>query len=252
MAMSTQSRSAGVARSVAASLVLGTLTTVAVAWALALSVNTVMYPKVLTFRQTPGAQWSVQEFARAGVRSEVWTPIDWAGRTGERTAEFDVRASQAAAAPGIVVSSARPRVIRMADVPVESPQCGELIEHCRGWPMLALGCATTLRFEPGGDGRQTVYGFDFRPGRPPEWDVDLVHLPLKPLFPGFYANTLLFGAAFWAALFWRPLRRRRRIERGLCPACAYSLAGLPANADRCPECGAAAPTAAGTFAAPAD
>ena len=31
---------------------------------------------------------------------------------------------------------------------------------------------------------------------------------------------------------------RRRTARGLCPRCAYDLAGLPADAARCPECGA--------------
>ena len=73
------------------------------------------------------------------------------------------------------------------------------------------------------------------------WDVDVVDLPLKPLFPGFYIDTALYTSLWWAALFFRPLRRSRRIARGLCPACAYSLKGLPPDATKCPECGGATP-----------
>ena len=64
-------------------LLLGAMTTVAVAWGLALSVDTIVHPGLQTLRRSPGVQWAVQEFARWGVRSEVWVPIDWAGRTGE-------------------------------------------------------------------------------------------------------------------------------------------------------------------------
>lgn len=69
------------------------------------------------------------------------------------------------------------------------------------------------------------------------WDCDFTHLPLKPLFPGFYIDTALYASFWWAALFFRPFRRSRRIARGLCPACAYSLKGLPPDPTKCPECG---------------
>jgi hypothetical protein len=201
-------------------------------------VDTIVYPGLLTYRRSPGALWSVQEFAHPGARSELWVPIDWAGRTGESTAEFDARIDANTNMLGVPVSTDSTRLLPTADLAMNRTESVELVEHRRGWPLLALGCATLHRFGAGGDVRRTAYGFSFRPGRPASWDVDLVHLPLKPLFPGFYAYSLVFGAAWWAVLFWRPLRRRRRIARGLCPACAYSLVGLPADADRCPECGA--------------
>lgn len=222
-------------------LLLGAMTTVAVAWGLALSVDTIVHPGLQTLRRSPGVQWAVQEFARWGVRSEVWVPIDWAGRTGESITEFDARVNATTNTLGMPVSSDTPQILPMARLGMSQAESIELIEHRRGWPLLALGCATLHRFDDGEDDRQTLYGFAYRPGRPAAWDVDLVHLPLKPLFPGFYANTLLFAAAFWAVLFWRPLRRRRRIARGQCPACAYSLAGLPAGTDKCPECGSPTP-----------
>lgn len=243
MSMGTKPRTPGVWRSVIAASVLGVLTTVGIAWGLAMGVDTIVYPELQTYRRSPGAHWSVQEFVRWGVRSEVWVPIDWAGRAGESTAEFEARIDAETNLLGVPVSSRSTRVLPMAALTMSRTESVELVEHFRGWPCLALGCATLQRFGAGNDNRRTIYGFAYRPGRPASWDVDLVHLPLKPLLPGFAVNTMLFAAAWWAVLFWRPLRRRRRIARGLCPACAYSLAGLPPAADKCPECGRAIPPA---------
>ena len=62
-------------------------------------------------------------------------------------------------------------------------------------------------------------------------------LPYLPVWPGFAVNTIFYAAIFWL-LFAIPgwLRRRRRIKRGLCPACGYDLRASGGN---CPECGAA-------------
>lgn len=54
---------------------------------------------------------------------------------------------------------------------------------------------------------------------------------------------LWVGACFlWLTVFaisLRPWARREKLARaGLCGACEYNLAGLPAGAARCPECGA--------------
>ncbi|MBX3402198.1 MAG: hypothetical protein KF699_02185 [Phycisphaeraceae bacterium] len=237
--MGTKPRTPGVWRSALVATLLGTATTVGVAWGLAVGVDTIVYPELQTYRRSPGVQWSVQEFARWGIRSEVWVPIDWAGRNGESNAEFDARIDATTNMLGVPVSGDSARVLSMGSLSMSQTESVELVEHFRGWPLLALGCATLLRFSDGDDDRLTLYGFAYRPGRPASWDVDLVHLPLKPLFPGFYFNTALFASLWWALLFWRPLRRRRRIARGLCPMCGYSLAGLPPATDKCPECGTA-------------
>src|SRR5262245_36915851 len=54
--------------------------------------------------------------------------------------------------------------------------------------------------------------------------LELRVLPLMPLWPGFAINTVFYAAILWL-LFAFPfaLRRRRRIKRGLCPACAYPV-----------------------------
>jgi hypothetical protein len=63
-------------------------------------------------------------------------------------------------------------------------------------------------------------------------------IPLRPLWPGFAINTLFYAAILWL-LFAAPfaLRRRRRIARGLCPACAYPVGVSPV----CTECGRPVP-----------
>src|SRR5678816_2967482 len=75
------------------------------------------------------------------------------------------------------------------------------------------------------------------------FDVAYVHsdatprrLPLRPIWPGFAINTIFYAAVLWLlfAAFGQ-IRRRRRIKRGLCPACAYPVG----ESAVCTECGKA-------------
>jgi len=67
---------------------------------------------------------------------------------------------------------------------------------------------------------------------------DIRSLPLRPIWPGFAINTLLYATILWLPFGALAVRRRRRIRRGLCPKCAYDLRGSPHDAAACPECGA--------------
>ena len=62
-------------------------------------------------------------------------------------------------------------------------------------------------------------------------------LPIRPLLPGFAINTIFYAAVLWV-LFAAPgaIRRWRRIKRGQCASCGYSLRGTP-HIEKCPECG---------------
>jgi hypothetical protein len=73
------------------------------------------------------------------------------------------------------------------------------------------------------------------------WE-DIATLPLRPIWPGFAPNTLFYAAILWG-LFAAPfaLRRRLRIRRGLCPACAYPIGASVL----CTECGRPLPQARG-------
>jgi hypothetical protein len=109
-----------------------------------------------------------------------------------------------------------------------------------GWPMSALRAIEWS--ESSGLGKlkvvKTAYVAVERPSdnRPVRW------LPIRPIWPGFAINTLFYAGILWGGwlLFAAPLavRRRRRIKRGLCPACAYPVGDSPV----CTECGKQLPS----------
>jgi hypothetical protein len=70
------------------------------------------------------------------------------------------------------------------------------------------------------------------------WDSagDLRGLPLRPLFPGFVLNAVVFGAFAWVGWqTWLAVRGRVRMRRGKCATCGYDLVGVVGPG--CPECG---------------
>jgi hypothetical protein len=117
---------------------------------------------------------------------------------------------------------------------------GERAVDARGWPFLALW---------GGLGSLNFSGIGAL--NPTEWIVHgaipldeysplsrnyvaLRFIPYIPIWPGFAINTMFYAGILWL-VFAAPfaLRRRRRIKRGLCPACAYPVG----ESDVCTECG---------------
>lgn len=61
-------------------------------------------------------------------------------------------------------------------------------------------------------------------------------LPYQPMWSGFVVNTIFYAIVLWLMFAMpRALRRRLRIRRGQCPACAYPIGTSPV----CTECGAA-------------
>jgi hypothetical protein len=67
----------------------------------------------------------------------------------------------------------------------------------------------------------------------------VMYMPVA-MAPGFALNTALYASAWYLLLFtpfplFRAGRRRFRVSRGMCPACAYDLKGSPRGP--CPECG---------------
>ena len=58
------------------------------------------------------------------------------------------------------------------------------------------------------------------------------------IWPGLAINTIFYAAILWM-IFAAPgaVRRWRRIKRGQCASCGYSLRGT-SHVEKCPECGA--------------
>jgi hypothetical protein len=105
---------------------------------------------------------------------------------------------------------------------------GGFTEESCGWPLISLRGTRTM-----------LYSLDFQSVNiRREWQLSLGNLvfPLRPIWPGFAINTLFYAGILWlllAAPF--TLRRRRRIKRGLCAACAYPVGA----SEICTECGKA-------------
>ena len=102
------------------------------------------------------------------------------------------------------------------------------VELHAGWPTMSLD-GTSKMTETG-----THFPFLFYL---PEWlweRVEWFVLPLRPQWPGFAINTMLYGGVPWL-LVCGPfeLRRFRRRKRGLCVYCAYPIG----RSDVCTECG---------------
>jgi len=111
-----------------------------------------------------------------------------------------------------------------------------------GWPRPALGAAVLWPENDLGSFREE-FMVVAESDPLPRWqvgqnvpDFPTRFLPLRPIFPGFIINTL-FYAAMWFGIFFgvAALRRFVRKKRGRCVKCSYDLRG---QFDKgCPECG---------------
>jgi hypothetical protein len=96
-------------------------------------------------------------------------------------------------------------------------------ENASGWPTLA-----TYSREESTHQCETRTAYAIR--------VQDFTLPLRPIWPGFAINTIFYAAVLWI-VFAVPakLRKWRRIKRGQCASCGYSLRDI--MTEKCPECG---------------
>ena len=109
------------------------------------------------------------------------------------------------------------------------------VEDAAGWPLLSVVGRCRLRPQSLWV-ESTRHALLLEPTMPVS--PKMVMLPYWPIWPGFAINTIFYAAVLWV-LFAVPgrVRRWRRIKRGQCASCGYSLRGTPHN-EKCPECGA--------------
>ncbi|MFT3685639.1 MAG: hypothetical protein QM783_12050 [Phycisphaerales bacterium] len=114
----------------------------------------------------------------------------------------------------------------------------------RGWPFRAFTCrisapmddptAPTYVVEDGIWADRTDPAAMSARGGEPIQSVRAV--PTRPLWPGLAADTLIWGALFYALSFMPgAIVRALRGKRNGCPVCGYNLKGQPVPG--CPECG---------------
>lgn len=203
------------------SIVLGSLTTLAIAWACAAWVNPNRAPMTFSTSQASNGDLQATSIQKCFGHTRV-----------NRSTLTDLQRDPATGA--------------IQSIGVRGDSYGES-ESRTGWPMRAMRCGNTHEVTLG-DGQAILQAhFSGTPGRtgliglspwrgpgPTTWRA----LPDRPMWPGFTIDTLVYAAAWWVIIFgWQRHRRARRIERGLCSACGYDLRGSDSQA--CSECGKA-------------
>jgi hypothetical protein len=238
------------------SVLLGLITTIAVAWSIAIAVpmpatsaGPPAPPPTGGGARTPRALANyIDSLPRIGIldrdgRKTIFmlerSPGTWAltvlGSAGGRMADaipFDQL-------PNRAEIDDVPSWSRLRTAPDEEPahEFRVYTETARGWPMPAL--RETHILDPMAQPPERLIG-GIPIQRTAPTGMDPRSLPLIPIWRGLILNCLIFGSAWYVILFGVPglLRwRRRKIRQlaGQCPSCGYDLEGrLDAG---CPECG---------------
>jgi len=211
-------------------LMLGAITTVAVAWGAGVSNDLLEAP--MTHGHTlyaSGWGWYIK---RADAVASSWVS-SWSSAM-----DYDFGVEPAA-------SDVAPYWCRLEclDPTVEATWSAQ----ARGWPLRALWCDFEALADAG-PGETVGGGIRLAPAGFAA--INTLHaLPLRPIWPGFVIDTL-FYAAIWFGVFFGFASAKRAIQRrrGRCPRCGYDLRGqleevrdqksevIGARAG-CPECG---------------
>jgi len=209
------------ARRIAIFLLLGAIVNVAIAWGFALTQD--------------AADAASDEFLYSHVDEPRWCFIT----VRDSGSEFIVASRFPFADVGWkYVPLAVPSWSMIAEKPIVRPELDHKMwfEAARGWPWLSMAGHLQLRE-------------DWEMIEESHWAIPLDtpkplflggrFLPLRPLWPGFVVNTILYAVVLWMALAGSvALRRWRRIGRKRCPACGYPRGTSPV----CTECGEPLPS----------
>ncbi len=231
---------------------LGTASTIAVAWAAALTIPLWSRDyKEAARRLTPAEGEGflvvrrIETPASLFVMADIWGAADEAGDSTVARSTCDP--SELTRGLGLACT------LPWNQVPW--PNDGSRYVEARGWPCLAVWCEVRYEYDPTNfPGSSQPELSKFRGGiavpavqmarGPNGWGRDAA-LPFRPLLRGFVLDTICY-AAVWSVILFVPggVRRSLRARRGLCSRCAYDLKGQAAPG--CPECGwHRAPTSSG-------
>lgn len=107
--------------------------------------------------------------------------------------------------------------------------------HATGWPIRAMTCG--VHWEKQVMNSDIIYAVTDGVRLPRDAKFNPRALPLRPLWPGFVVNAIVYAGAWWL-LIWIAcaLRRRHRAKQHRCVDCGYARTGLPRKTN-CPECG---------------
>lgn len=236
-------------RRVFVSILLGLLTSAAVAWAIALA-DIQTYTFVHSVRVNIAPEEDPTYIARFDFADEyrpAFTRVELASQGPERAFDrvaaervFAALRAKAEGPPPIWTAELYPP--RHPEWPswLPLPPAGERYTvwsaRAAGWPMLCLCSRTTTTIDGRTRTRGAIRVVATSAYKNPLRDREAGMLPLLPAWPGLAVNSALYGSAWWLLLF-APgaFRRFRRRSRGCCVACGYDLRGDYTAG--CPECG---------------
>jgi hypothetical protein len=235
-------------RSIPLVLALGLITTVAVAWGLALFRTIPMYPRtrIGAFMRWDQA-WNVAEAPITGVLDRWWGELSDTPTLEERKTQAPAAIS-AATSEISAIAAERPGIAAITRPPSwgtfaqPSPPPLELdigADTAFGWPRVCLWHSATSRYN---QATSSVTGGTLHGGLLVRGEIsvrghDYLALPLRPIWSGLAANTVLYAALWWLLLFIPGIARiRLRARRGACTACGYDLRATSPGSP-CPECG---------------
>ncbi len=106
-----------------------------------------------------------------------------------------------------------------------------------GWPWRAMFHREYSVYDDVRRARCTVIGGISTAGQNFLYDYTQPHaLPLVPIWPWFYVQTIILGGVFFALFTCaKTFQIKRRLQRGQCPECGYDLRGEFESG--CSECG---------------
>ena len=215
-------------------LILGAITTIAVAWGCAMWVDRGQ-AKLVEGRTMHGYVWVVHRGSAPGSEFVLWVKTYGnfvaAFPDDEGNLPLDLIPSWSTISHEI--NPARPKRYGLQSQ----------MQDARGWPMLSMRC-TFLRTRSvvGGRTRQEVVsGLEMSPRIWASGNCSYRKaraLPYIPIPLGFVVNTLFYAAFIGLSIAGRSAGRRViRRKRGLCIKCGYDLRNV--EHEKCPECGVA-------------
>ncbi len=213
-------------------LVLGVMTTVGVAWGLA------AVPSIRPVKYAGGSLSGSNMYTMVIVGSLGRSRRCAAqGVKGVERTGLDLRLVAKSKVPYVLEEWGNLSALRYVDTPLSLPQ-GE--EQATGWPFLCLWCEFDLVRSEVGYETATLGGIALPSSR---WTFGVPHgegLPLRPIWFGFFVNSVVYSL-IWAAIAFavtggpRSIQRRERRRVGRCPTCGYDL--VHKFDAGCPECG---------------
>jgi hypothetical protein len=199
------------------SLLIGTVTTIAVAWVCALWISPSNVPLLQSLSIDSEEAWSVWMVRSVGAVTIQRAPSFSLRRVDIQFQEEFPRWSKVYSKPSL-----QERYFR-----------GSWVEDARGWPLVCV--RSERQYGSGNWPSQNGAIVRVRRDLPPLGGPS-PQLPLQPIWPAFAANTAVF-TAIWLCVISFPLAVRRtiRAQRGRCTSCGYDR--RYANSERCSECG---------------